>query len=101
VTAVQFPSPNQSWRRLGLALVRERELGEGVVFDPSTGETHFLTELPALLLSVVDREPASQDTLVDRLAGPLDLDSTAEAQVLAALVYLEGAELVESLPPSN
>ncbi len=44
------------------------------VFDPATGETHFLTELPALLLEAIGPSPATALELVERLAGPVDLD---------------------------
>ena len=66
------------------------------MFDPATGETHFLSDLPALLLAAVDAEPAEVATLIDRIAGPVTLDGQAQAQVVAALIFLESAELVES-----
>lgn len=69
---------------------------DGVVFDPDTGETHFLSELPRLLLTVVTSAPVSHAELVERLAGQAELDSQAEAQVITALVFLERAELIES-----
>ena len=86
------------WFRSGEAVIRENGVGEEVVFDPSSGETHFLSDLPSLILSVVDDEPATYMELLERFSGPVDLDSQAESQIFAALMFLEGAELVESQP---
>lgn len=86
------------WFRSGPDLVWERGLAEGIVFDPVSGETHFLSDLPALILSVIDEMPASYTELVERFAGPVDLDGGAQSQIVAALLFLEGAELVESQP---
>jgi PqqD family protein of HPr-rel-A system len=84
------------WRRLGPALVWDREPGHGAVFDPATGETHFLSELPALIATTLDDTWASHIELVSRYAGTVELDAAAEAQFVAALTSLERAELVES-----
>lgn len=86
------------WHRSGPSLIWEQGVGEGVVFDPSSGETHFLSDLPSLILSVVDELPASSAELVERFAGPVDLDADAQSQIIAALLFLESAELVESQP---
>lgn len=66
------------------------------MFDPATGETHFLSELPALIATTLDGEWAPHAELVTRYAGPVELDAAAEAQFVAALTSLERAELVES-----
>lgn len=87
------------WFRNGAPLVWAQTPGEGPVFDPATGETHFLNELPALILQSIDADPVSFPTLVERLAGPVDLDEQEKEKIVAALVYLEGAELVESRLP--
>jgi PqqD family protein of HPr-rel-A system len=86
------------WRRLGPTLVWGNEPGQGPVFDPATGETHFLSELPALIATILDDTWASHVELISRYAGPVQLDAAAEAQFLAALASLERAELVESRP---
>lgn len=91
----------QAWVRRGPQLVWEELSTAVAVFDSSTGETHFLNELPALLLPAINDEPASQAALVNRLAGPLDLDGAAEAQVFEALMYLKRAELVESVSSNS
>lgn len=94
-----FPGANLAhrfWRRLGPALIWDREPGQGPVFDPATGETHFLSELPALIATTLDGEWAPHAELVTRYAGPVELDAAAEAQFVAALTSLERAELVES-----
>lgn len=87
---------NRRWFRRGAPLVWERGVGEGVVFDPVSGETHFLSDLPSLLLSAIDEQPSTLAELVERFAGPVDLDPTAQSQIVSALLFLEGAELVES-----
>ena len=87
------------WVRIGSTPVWEQLSGLSAVFDPFNGETHFLSELPALLLSHLGSEAVTFSTLMDRVAGPVDLEDSAECKVLATLVYLEGAELVESRAP--
>ena len=87
---------SRRWFRSGVALIWERGVGEGGVFDPRSGETHFLNDLPSLVLSVIDDQPSTLHELVERLAGPVDLDPTAQSQIVSALLFLEGAELVES-----
>jgi len=72
-----------------------------VVFDPSTGETHFVTQLPALILAELDTTPRSVAELIERLAGPVELGETEEQQILDALSRLEAAELVESEPSES
>ncbi len=86
----------RSWRRIGPALVWDGEPGAGAVFDPLSGETHFLAELPALFAATVDADWASAPELVARYAGQVDLDDVAKAQILTALTSLEAAEIVES-----
>ena len=89
------------WRRCGPALVWDDGPGQGPVFDPATGETHFLSELPALIATIVDNDWAAHSEIIMRYAGPVELDSSAETQVIAALVSLERAELVESRFPAT
>lgn len=84
------------WVRSGPPAIYEQIPDKTAVFDPETGETHYVSELPALLLSCVVAEPASHEMLISRLAGPVELDKKAVSQVLATLLYLEAAELVES-----
>jgi len=87
---------DRRWRRLGPPLVWDGEPGEGAVFDPVSGETHFLSQLPALILTVVDDRWCGYPELIARLAGPVALDGQAEEKVISALASLERAELVES-----
>ena len=86
----------RQWHRSGPPLIWEIAPGEGAVFDPASGETHFLSELPALLLGFIGREWSDLPGLIGYIAGPVDLDAQSEAKVMAALTFLEGAELVES-----
>lgn len=70
--------------------------GHGVAFDPATGETHFLTELPTLLLEAVSASPATAEDLVAQLAGPVELDDKSAERVTVALRHLHHAGLIES-----
>ena len=84
------------WLRSGPELVWQDAPGLGAVFDPATGETHFLNELPAVILLAIDKTPVSFSALVERLGGGDEIDERAAAKILAALSLLETAELVES-----
>ena len=84
------------WRRIGPAVSKIPQLDPTPVFDPATGETHFLSPLPALLLGAIDGQWAFYNEIVDRIAGPVDYDGQAETQIITALMFLERAELVES-----
>lgn len=66
-----------------------------VLFDPRSGETHFLAPLPALLLTCTDDTWVTAQQLVERFAGKLVLGSKTQIQVYAALDSLERAELVQ------
>ncbi|MCB1801120.1 MAG: hypothetical protein KDI82_05480 [Gammaproteobacteria bacterium] len=88
--------PGLAWRRCAPALEWRHEAGSGAVFDPVTGETHFLSDLPAMLVTEIDETWCDTRTLIERIAGSIQLDAGEHAKVLAALHYLEGAELVES-----
>lgn len=86
----------RQWRRCGPPLVWENAPGEGAVFDPASGETHFLSELPALLLSSIGQEWRDLASLIVHIAGSDDLEDQHRAKILSALTFLESAELVES-----
>ena len=95
-------SPQRLWRRCAAEdCLFEEFTDDVVVFDPSTGETHFVTQLPALILAELDTTPRSVETLIERLAGPTGLEQAAEQQILDALSRLEAAELVESEPTES
>jgi PqqD family protein of HPr-rel-A system len=66
------------------------------VFDPDTGETHFLSELPLLILTQIKANPTSLSELINRLDGPADLAPGARQQIHQALLSLEQAELLTS-----
>lgn len=70
--------------------------GESVVFDRATGDTHFLSELPVLVLQQIDEKPVTMAQLLVRLDCPEDLDDLAVAKIRDALATLEKAELVNS-----
>ena len=91
--------PERLWRLHATTTITEQFDDSLVVFDPATGETHFLADLPALVLAELDDEPRSVRELIERLAGPVELDRAAEQQILTALTQLEAAELVESRAP--
>ena len=94
--ASRLRAEEQLWFRDGPDLVWQDVPDSGALFDPATGETHFLSELPEVMLCVIDRTPASYSSLVERLGGPNGLDKQAELKIVAALRFLEGAELIES-----
>ena len=84
------------WFRKGAPLHWEPHLGSVVVFDSDTGETHFLSDLPSMVLARIDDEPTTLSGLIDRLDAPADLEREARQQIFTALVSLERAELVTS-----
>ena len=71
-----------------------------VVFDRSTGETHFLNDLSAIILKHLDRDPCSLEEILDRLKrwSRPELDTGAASKVKLALKALEDAELVNYQP---
>jgi elongation factor P--beta-lysine ligase len=71
-----------------------------IVFDPSTGETHFLSELPALLLKYIDANPVTVSEMFDRIAGSDSLDAEKANLIEESLTALVRAELVESCSTS-
>lgn len=91
----------RAWRRCGPPATRARGFDPAPIFDPGTGQTLFLNDLPALLLEAVDATPKSMTTLLADLAGAVELDDEAAVLVSAALIQLEQAELVESLAASR
>lgn len=88
------------WSRRAPPVVWENAPGNGPVFDPASGETLFLSDLPAVLLAAIDAQPVGLALLVERIAGPLELDTPDRGKILTALLYLENAELVESSVPT-
>ena len=89
---------NRIWLRQGPSPLFQDVGTLTAVFDPATGETHLLAELPALVLGVMNTDAASASELIERLAGPVELESDANAQISTTLGFLESAELVESRP---
>ena len=84
------------WFRTGAPLQWDSHAATASVFDPDTGETHFLSELPSILLAQVDDRPVTLYQLIQRLDGPNDLADEARHQITAALLSLERAELIAS-----
>jgi PqqD family protein of HPr-rel-A system len=84
------------WYRTGPGLVIENFDSAEIVFDPSTGETHFVNTLPALLLSAVEPKPLSLDALLRRLAGDVEMAATARDDILTALRFLAKAEIIDA-----
>ena len=83
------------WARRGPDLVWEGLSAATAVFDPSSGETHFLTELPALVLRAISAAAGSEAELIRRMAGPVELGEPSTQLVHAALNQLERAGLIE------
>lgn len=70
------------------------------VLDPYTGETHFLNDLPALLVSSIGSDPLDVSKLTERLIGHSQgFEHSAQRNITAALASLEQAELIESREP--
>ena len=84
------------WYRRGAGLLWESQADGAVVFDPDTGETHFLSDLPAMALAEIDDTPVTLSGLIERLDGPDDLPAEARQQIRAALLSLEQVELITS-----
>lgn len=69
-----------------------------IIFDPETGETHFLSDLPALLLEHIDQSPQTLKQLAGSIDALDDLSDEARKQIRRALDLLEANELIESAP---
>ena len=69
-----------------------------ILFDTSSGETHFLGELPVLVLGCLSDEFLPFEQLIDALSGDSSsgLNNQSLTAIAASLDFLEGAELVES-----
>lgn len=72
--------------------------GLTAVYDAATGETHILTQLPALLLQNIGAAPRSALQLMENLSGedPSSAKSGDIQKVVVALEFLHVAELIES-----
>jgi len=88
-------SANRRWHRLGQDVLAE-QFEQAIIFDPQTGETHFLSELPLMLLSAVNSKPQDIRELTAHLDPELDLNDGSRVKILEALYQLEQAGLVES-----
>ena len=91
------PNEGPRWFRRGPSPVRASGYRLAPVFDPLSGETHFLSDLPDLLLGVIDAEPRGVAEIVALLNdGEAVDDAAALERITTALVFLQQAELVES-----
>jgi PqqD family protein of HPr-rel-A system len=88
----------QKYRRiLQTGLATEQVSGAvHLLFDPFTGDTHFLNDLPFLLLQAIDDTPRSVSEISERLAVDEELDADAAAQINQTLLSLASSRLVES-----
>lgn len=89
---------SRCWFRAGPAPLTD---ASGALFDPLSGETHFLAVLPLLLLESMTARPTPTSELVRRLAGDVDPGKEGWGKIEAALLQLESAELVESVIPTD
>lgn len=89
------------WRNAACPLVWSESSAVDAVFDPATGETHLLNELPGLILRAIDTQPRNAGRIIEAMAGASaeELGRSGRDQVIAALDYLRGAELIESRVP--
>jgi hypothetical protein len=88
-------SEHSSWLRLGPPVRQLTSLSPSPVFDPLTGETLFLSDLPAMLLEAIDSSPRSVEELLSVLVGPVDLVDSKLDVVFAAIQHLSDAGLIE------
>jgi PqqD family protein of HPr-rel-A system len=69
------------------------------VFNPETGETHLISELPAAVLELVAQGAPPLHLIAAGLAADCDVEMTAdwERKIAGVLTNLEHIELVERL----
>lgn len=87
-----------SWSVCG-DLVHEAVSDDGfVVFDRSTGLTHFLSQLPLMVLETLGSQSLTVQDLVTRLAESADIaaDQLPASAIQRSLADLEQAELIVS-----
>jgi len=87
------------WRDAHQPLVWSESPEIGAVFDPVSGETHLINDLPALVLRHIRERPLTALQLFEEIAGEPFVetrDRAALEQIVAALKFLATAELVES-----
>lgn len=75
-----------------------REWDDGcVIFNRTTGETHYLDDFTAYLLRLVETAPGTQDTLTDTVCAELgrERSATLEAQIARALRNFETLAVLE------
>jgi PqqD family protein of HPr-rel-A system len=85
--------------RTNRAVVWDRSWDLSIIFDPDSGQTHFLSELPALLLDNIHESPQTIEQLTASIDAPEDLTEEAQEQIRRALSLLEAKELIESRLP--
>lgn len=88
-------SAKRRWCRLGEDACIE-QFERAIVFDPQTGDTHFLSDLPLMLLSAVYSTPQDIKELTAHLDSDLDLDNGSRVKILEALYQMEQVGLLES-----
>ena len=91
-----MPTAETAWYRRHRSPLVNDSWDMAVLFDPETGETHFLNELPALLLAHLDVSPRTFEQIVEAIDAPADLSDEARQQIRRALRLLEDKELIES-----
>ena len=75
-----------------------REWDDGcVIFNRTTGETHYLDDFTAYLLRLVEAAARTQDALTDTVCAELgrERSATLESQIARALRNFETLELLE------
>jgi PqqD family protein of HPr-rel-A system len=75
-----------------------REWDDGcVIFNRTTGETHYLDDFTAYLLRLVEAAPRSQDALTGTVCAELgrERSATLEAQIARALRNFETLAVLE------
>lgn len=90
-----MPRNDATASRRGRSLVWQHTDGLAIVFDPDSGQTHFLSELPALLLENIGASPRTIDQIAALIDAPAELHVDAREQIRRALALLKTKELVE------
>jgi PqqD family protein of HPr-rel-A system len=87
------------WSREGPAIAYQTVSEVTVAYDPATGETHFLSDLPAMVLEIVSTSPSTEHEILRALSAPLDPSQELLDRLQSALKQLKQAGLIDWVDP--
>lgn len=87
----------KTWARTAPPLLSVSNDDTTALFNPGTGQTHFLSDLPLLILEQVGDAPIGMSELIERLGGSAELGPDAQQLIKSTLSSLEREELVVSV----